>query len=419
MDATHAAAAGRVDVDDSLGDLRIVDADCHFTEPPDLWTSRAPASFKDRVPRVELVNGQHSWMIGDQIWIGGAGGNVIGKGGTKTLGVLSLPRDQIDDACWKVKDRLDLMDRQGVYAEVIYPNAVGFSSNTMFGISDIEFRDTVSKIYNDYLIDMQNESGERLLPQALLPIWDMDLTVKELQRLHEAGIRGFTLTDKPHLVGLPDLDDPYFAPMWAAANEVGTVLSFHIGSGVPARPMQDKSDAPDQASTTVIAGPNPDLYWSSFGPQRRLAVLATQFYMSNARIIINLCMSDMFDRYPDVKIVSAESGIGWVPFILEAMEYQLDEMVTTPQESSLQQRRPKEYFHSNIYVMTWFEQAAWRVIDEIGVDNIMVETDVPHPTTLYPNTRQHFANVAAHLSDEDRRKVFQDNGAKIYRLNLP
>jgi predicted TIM-barrel fold metal-dependent hydrolase len=183
--------------------------------------------------------------------------------------------------------------------------------------------------------------------------------------------------------------------------------------------MQDKSDAPDQASTTVIAGPNPDLYWSSFGPQRRLAVLATQFYMSNARIIINLCMSDMFDRYPDVKVVSAESGIGWVPFILEAMEYQLDEMVTTAEESSLQQRRPKEYFHSNIYVMTWFEQAAWRVIDEIGVDNIMVETDVPHPTTLYPNTRQHFANVAAHLSDEDRRKVFQDNGAKIYRLNLP
>ena len=81
-----------------------------------------------------------------------------------------------------------------------------------------------------------------------------------------------------------------------------------------------------------MAAASSDIYWQSFGPQRRLAVLATQFYMSNVRIITNLCMSDLFDRYPNVKIVSAESGIGWVPFALEAMEYQLDEMVTDPAE---------------------------------------------------------------------------------------
>ena len=60
--------------------------------------------------------------------------------------------------------------------------------------------------------------------------------------------------------------------------------------------------------------------------------MATQMYMSNVRIIVNLCMSDLFDRYPNLKVVSAESGIGWIPFILEAMEFQLDEMVTDPDE---------------------------------------------------------------------------------------
>jgi predicted TIM-barrel fold metal-dependent hydrolase len=260
-------------------------------------------------------------------------------------------------------------------------------------------------------VDMQVESGNRLLPQAILPIWDMDETVKELARLHDAGIRGFTITDKPHMVGLPDLNDPYFEPMWSLANELGTVVNFHIGSGAPYTPPVE--------GETVISTRQSDIYWESFGPQRRLAVLATQFYMSNVRIIVNMCMSDMFDRYPNVKIASAESGIGWVPFVLEAMEYQLDEMVTNPHEAALQQRRPKEYFRSNVYVMTWFERSAWRVIDDIGVDNVMVMTDVPHPTALYPHNREHFATVTAHMTEQDRRKVLQDNGAALYRIDLP
>ena len=411
MDAKYLDEDRNVDVESVLGNVQIIDADCHFSEPGDLWTSRAPASLKDKVPTVKTVNGETWWMIDGRPWCGAQGGNVIGHGGTKTLGTLSLPWDEIDEAAYKVAPRLELMDRQGVYAEVIYPNSIGFGANTFFGIDDIEFRNVVAGIYNDYLVDMQNDSGGRLLPQAVLPVWDMDLTLREMGRLHEAGIRGFTLSDKPHAVGLPDLDNEYFAPMWALANEIGTVLNFHIGSGSPYTPPVEGED--------VRSGENPDIYWGSFGPQRRLAVLATQFYMSNVRIIVNLCMSDMFDRYPNVKISSAESGIGWVPFVLEAMEYQLDEMVTTPEEAALQSRRPTEYFRSNVYVMTWFERSAWKVIDDIGVDNVMVMTDVPHPTALYPHNREHFAKVTEHMSDADRRKVLQENAAELYRLELP
>src|SRR5207302_2060345 len=83
---------------------------------------------------------------------------------------------------------------------------------------------------------------------------------------------------------------------------------------------------------------------------------ATQFYMSNVRIITNLCMGNLFDRYPNVRISSAESGIGWVPFVLEAMEFQLDEMVTDPAEVTLQKRRPTEYFRDHFYGSFWFEK---------------------------------------------------------------
>jgi predicted TIM-barrel fold metal-dependent hydrolase len=168
-----------------------------------------------------------------------------------------------------------------------------------------------------------------------------------------------------------------------------------------------------------VAAASSDIYWQSFGPQRRLAVLATQFYMSNVRIITNLIMSNMFDRYPNVKVVSAESGIGWVPFVLEACEYQLDEMVTSPAEVSLQSSRPTDYFRSNVFVMSWFERSGMKVIDDIGVDNVMLMTDIPHPTCLFPDTREYFAGVTEHLDEGVRRKIVQDNAARAYGVTVP
>lgn len=390
-----------------LGDVKIIDCDCHMTEPPDLWSSRAPASLRDRMPERRVVDGQVLWFLHGEPWIG-LGGNVIAHGHKKVLGTLNLPADEIDPASWDVSARLELMDKQGVWAEVLYANGLGFASNALFGVEDIELRNLLCDIYNDFLVDVQVESKGRLLPQAILPIWDMDRTVAQMRRLHEAGIRGFTITDKPQLVGLPDLDHSYFAPMWALANEIGTVINFHIGSGAPVR-----------STTSPVADRNQELYWDSFGPQRRLAILATQFYMSNVRIIVNLCMSNLFDRYPNVKIVSAESGIGWVPFVLEAMEYQVDEFVTEPAERALQKLRPSDYFHNNIYVTTWFERSAMKLVDDIGVKNILAMTDVPHPTCLYPRTREHFASVMAELSPEVRRRILCENAAEVYRIDLP
>jgi predicted TIM-barrel fold metal-dependent hydrolase len=301
-----------VDVDDILGGLEIIDCDCHLTE----------------------LEGQTD-----------------------------------------VEARLALMDAQGVYAAVTYPNGLEFTSN------------------NDWLVDVQQESGGRLLPQAVLPIWDMDLTVKEMPRLHEAGIRGFTVTGQPQLVGLPDLNDPYFAPLWSLADEIGTVISFHTGRG---------------------AG----MYWEAFGRERRKAVLATQSCMGNVPLIVNLCMSDMFDRYPNVKVVSAGSGIGWVPFVLEAMEYHLDEFVTDPAEAKLQARRPAEYFRDHIYVTTGFERAAMQLLDDIGVDNVLVMTDAPH-AALYPTAKEHFATVMVDLDPYTLRRTLQDNAAELYKITLP
>jgi len=411
--------ATTVNADEVLAGLKIIDCDAHFTEPPDLWTSRASDAWRDRVPVMRTEDGRSAWYLEGQLMCS-IGGNTIEGEHEKRLGVLGVqPFDVVDRAAWDVDARLNLLDKMGVHAQILYPNAIGFASNTMFGIDDIEQRNEIQRIYNDYLVDLQRASNGRLFPQAVLPVWDMERTTKEMERLRDAGITGFTISDKPHLVGLPDLDAPYFEPMWALANEMGTVFNFHIGSGVGPN-KADPRMAEMIKTGDPTSFPNPELYWESFGPQRRLAILATSFYMSNARIIVNMCMSGMFDRYPNVKIASAESGIGWIPFILEAMEYQLDEMVTDPAELAVQQRRPTEYFRDHFYAMFWFERVGpAKLIDAIGVHNVLVETDIPHPTCIYPGARERLASAVAGLDPYVRRRVIQDNASELYGIPVP
>lgn len=402
--------------------LHIIDCDTHFTEPPDLWASRVPLSMRHRVPVQKTTDGSTSWYLNGDVW-STTGGNTIRTGGQKVLGVGGIhPFDAIDPAAWSVPHRLRLMDEMGVYAAIVYPNGVGFASNHIFAIDDEDQRKTVLEVYNDFYCDIQAESNGRLFPQAMLPIWDMDLTVKEMTRLLDRGIRGFTLSDKPELLGLPELPDAYFSPMWDLLNESGAAVNFHISSGATRAEVestrktfyQPANDGPVPRAIPTVA----DKGWQYLSRQRRGGVFSVQAYMSNVRIIANMCMCDIFDRYPKLKIVSVESGIGWVPFILESLEYQVDEMVTT--EPIPLACRPTEYFREHFYVTFWYETLApSTMLDAIGVHNVLVETDIPHNTCLYPNPQEHFSKVLSGLDRYTVSRVLQDNAADLYAIELP
>jgi predicted TIM-barrel fold metal-dependent hydrolase len=409
----------------SWSDLCVIDCDAHITEPGDVWSSRVPAPLRDQMPQQRETNGRTGWFLNGEMWAS-TGGNTLGRYHGKVKGALALqPFGEIDPAAYAVPDRLRLLDQLGIYAQIIYPNGIGFSSNHVFAIKDEQQRRTVLQVYNDFLVDLQAESGGRLLPQALLPIWDMNFAIREMTRLLDQGIRGFTLSDKPELLGLPELPQPYFAPLWELFNESGAAANFHIGAGARAEDMEAMrssryEDDPHRGGPRQDPPAVVDSYWRSFGPQRRLAVHATQMQLSNMRIITNLCASNLFDRYPKLKIVSAESGIGWIPYLLESLEFQLDEMVTEPREEEIQQRRPTEYFRDHMYVMFWFEQyAPANMLEAIGVNNVLIETDIPHPTCLYPGTREHIEKVLAGVPPPIQQRILQDNAAELYRIELP
>jgi predicted TIM-barrel fold metal-dependent hydrolase len=161
-----------------------------------------------------------------------------------------------------------------------------------------------------------------------------------------------------------------------------------------------------------------DVPWQSFGFETSLTVWSIMAYISNAGAIANFCLSGLFDRYPNLKIVSVESGVGWIPYLLEAIEYQFDEMM--PNESKRLQRRPSEYFRDNMYACFWFEKGGLQpYIDQIGDHNLLFETDFPHPTCYYPNSRERIAQNVAAIPYESRKRMLQDNAAELYHIPVP
>jgi predicted TIM-barrel fold metal-dependent hydrolase len=148
------------------------------------------------------------------------------------------------------------------------------------------------------------------------------------------------------------------------------------------------------------------------------AIGSVALFLDNSRALSNMIFSGVLHRHPRLKVISVESGIGWIPFLLEALDYEFEEVVPIEEKRAMwQDLRPSDLFRRNCYVSFWFENWAPRnAIEQIGVDNVMFETDFPHPTCLYPKVKEQVAAVLGGLSPEVRRKVLHDTAARVYNL---
>ena len=383
-------------------DLKVIDVDAHITEPDDLWTKRAPAAYAERVPRVIDVDGAPMWSI-DGVLLGRAGGGSVIKGDlVKQPGTefMRWPHGVSHASAYDMEARVEVMDQLGLYAQILYPNAGGFGSQKFADVKDVELRRLCASIYNEAMIEIQETSGGRLMPMALLPWWDIDGSVAEAHRAAAAGFHGITMCSDPQNRGLPDLGERVWDPLWEVLSEDQLSVNFHIGAS--------------QSSMTWFG----DSPWPSLDDERKLALGSSMMYLSNARVIANIIYSGVLERFPDLKIVSVESGIGWIPFFLEALDYQ--RLESMPHAFDYLTMQPSDYFRRQIYGCFWFETASIPlVIDSIGVDNIMFETDYPHPTCLYPDPLERVAKALEGLSAESQRKLLQDNAAELYHVSLP
>jgi predicted TIM-barrel fold metal-dependent hydrolase len=403
--AANLIGAQPVSAQEQLSGIKVIDVDTHLSEPADLWTSRAPAKYKDRVPQIRKVGERLVWMLDDRFAIGsGAMSAVYGDGSkARNTKFKEWNLDEVHPACSQTMARVELMDQEGIWAQVVYPNVLGFGGQlrgeAMHAKIDEDLRLVSTQIYNDAMADMQAESGGRICGMALLPWWDIRASAAEAERCHAMGLRGVNINPDPHTHGQPDLSDDAWTPLWEVCSDKALPVNFHIGS-----------------STTVMDW-NGAAPWPSMADESKLAVGSTMIFVTNAKTMINLITSGMLERYPKLKFVSVESGIGWMPFILEALEYELHEAgANADKRLSL---TPAEYFRRQIYGCFWFEKRNLAAqIRRVGVDNCMFETDFPHPTCLYPNPLASAAEALKGLTPEETRKVMSGNAAKLYKIPI-
>lgn len=380
-------------MDAALDDLPIIDVDTHFTEPPDLWTSRAPRSFAERAPRVvRNEQGQEQWVVDGDLVLGPVGYCVIRPDGSKENGQVTLDTfAEVHPGASEPRARLEVMDSFGITKQILYPNVLGFTGSFVMNVQDEALRNFCVTGYNDAAADLQRDGDGRLFPQAVLPIWDVDAAVRELERAHdELGLKGIVITDSPEVWGFPVLSDKHWEPLWSAAQERDVPVNFHIGGGGP--------------MGAVWPGPSSGAW---------IAAMSTLADMGNMRCITNLIFSGLLDRFPSLKFVSVESGIGWIPFLIECAEYQMDENGVTGLEL-----RPREYFQRQIFASYWFESEIGTALEKLGEDNLMFETDFPHPTCLYPKVREKVHETLGALEPRVQRKVLYETAARVYDIEM-
>ena len=292
------------------------------------------------------------------------------------------------------------MDECGIWAQVLYPNAIGIGGQTLANeVKDPALRRLCVEIYNDHMAELQEWSENRFLPMPVLPAWSVDECVVEAERLAGLGFRGVNMTSDPQESGSPDLASREWDKLWEVCADLQLPVHFHIGASLTSLNFYGK------------------YFWPSQHQNLKPAIGGTMLFLNNARVVINSIYAGIFDRHPNLKMVSVESGMGWIPFILETIDYEILE--NAPEQAAQLSRKPSEYFQHHWYATFWFEEGGGDLqglIDRVGEDNVMFETDFPHPTCMYPDPLGTVAPRMATLRPETRRKVLGETAAALYRV---
>ena len=380
---------------------RVIDTDTHVIEPYDLWTSRISSSYGDMVPHVRWDEEfqEDAWYFGDKRT--GPAASAAQAGWHEYPPDHAPSLDKVDPATWDAKKRLALMDDYGIYAAVLYPNVAGFGAGKLLTLGDQKLMLACVRAYNDFLTDYSSVDPKRYVAIGALPMWDLDLSVSEVQRVAETGHKGVIMTGEPTFWGLPPIADKHWDRLWAVCQETGLSVNFHIGSG----------DMSIFDSATPGGGRHAN--YAGFG---------VQFGMSNVRVMSNLITGGVCHRFPGTRFVSVESGIGWIPFAMQHLDWQWMNCgvhIEHPEYKLL----PSEYFKRQMYGCFWFEKGIEHSIAQLGDDWILFESDFPHPTSMAPGPassaskpRDYIAGELSALDEDSLKKILHNNAANLYHL---
>ena len=377
-------------------DYSIISGDDHLDLqylPADLWTSRLPRSLGERAPHVEERDGRSVWVCDGAVWGGWAGTsrpagpkanfNAFDRGG--------VPEDEMHPA--KPKLRLADMDRDGVQAHVM------FGPVTTMSVEDPELRTACYRAYNDWLAEFCGNAPDRLIGVAMLPPDDPAAAAREVYRLADTGvIRQANLqVARVH----PRLHDASWEPVWNAFEETGLIMSWHV-------------------FVFFATGPNAPEFGKPAGVFSNTKLFVSQFLDP----FVDLFAWGILERHPKFRLVMAESGLGWLPWVVQELDYRHWRLWEA--KEYWEQRggidlhmKPSELFRRQVYTTFQEDYVAMNLLDFYGESNVLWASDYPHPDSTWPNSRKVIERDLGHLPAETREKLLRTTVAKLYGMEIP
>ncbi len=376
----------------------VISADCHIDLiwlPPDLFTANASAAMKDRMPYVTDGDNGPVWVsrggaaFGLQNGMGSAGREYVpgqihrsdrmAETGLYDDGKKGIRR--LTDPDLRIKDQ----DRDGVQAEVLF-GILGAGERLADPPAAVE----MMRIYNAWLADFCATHPDRFAGLASIPSHDVPAAVAEIERVAKRGqLRGLEVANSVHL---KPLFHPDWNPLWRAVDACGLPVHFH-----------------------TIGGRKPDYEDMEPLQQRQaFAVFITGFQLDMSRLLMEVIYGGVLEAYPDLKLVIAESGIGWIPYILDRMDLEWEDQF---KDLSLTMK-PSEYWRRQCAATYQSDPVGLRLLDLLGEENVMWGSDFPHPDGIWPDSQAFIDREFGHLPAETRRKVTCENAAKLYGFPL-
>ncbi len=388
---------------------KIISVDDHVVEPPDLWSSRLPARYGERGPRLVRERGQMGGPLGTE-WTADPNGQwadvwyyddfcspisrlsaAVGMG---DLAFATTTYDDIRPGCWKQKERLADMDANHVDVSLCFPNTMPrFCGQTFVRRDDKELAHHCVQAYNDWLLDewCAGDGYGRLIPVSMLPLWDVDLCVEEVRRCAAKGSFAVSFSENPHPLGLPSVHTGHWDPLFAVCQETQTVVCMHIGS------------------SSKMPGTSPD------APFIVSSTLTIQNAMGS---LIDFVFSGTLARFPNLTIAYSEGQVGWMPYVFERMDKLWEERVANSFGSSLPEA-PTSYIGDRVIGCLFDDEAGLASRDRIGMQRITFETDFPHADSTFPHTKEVATKLCegAGLNEDETYALLRGNAIRAFGLS--
>ncbi len=372
-----------------MSQLRIISADSHIFEPPDLWTSRVERRLTERVPQLAHGDDGYWWYCDGHKLVGLSSG---AQAGVRFEDPSKLsPTDELENVRqggFVPKEHVADMEKDGISVGVLYPTVGLF----VYWVPDSHLVTTLFKVYNDWLAEFCGEYPEQLAGVGLLNVDDVAEGIAELERCAELGFVGCMIPVSPP----PErtYDSPEYEPLWARAQALQMPLSLHIATN-RTPPGQDPPDV-NQLDPA---------FWCN-----------TDYRVRQS--LAHMILSGVFERHPNLRVGSVEMDIAWVPYFMDRLDNAYTQRIRRPSWYQFKEDMlPSDYARRNVFFSFQDDAIGIQLREHIGVDNLLWGSDYPHIESTFPRSRQILDDILSDCSEEEKAKIVGGNAARLYRLD--